>query len=197
MNTLLCDASRRPLCLISEQQAVCRLLAEQSQAIALLSQPSRPYRSAGGLSLPAPLIISDPLARDEQALTEGWFAPSASELSRVSRRVLLARDKYTCQYCGWQAGARGAARELTMDHVKPACLFPSRGAASFWENVTTACRACNARKADSLPWQCGMYPATTPKQPSLVQLRFAGRVNSSQRDYIQSFFSLPEVEYAL
>ena len=56
----------------------------------------------------------------------------------ISRRALFARDEWSCVYCGTSGG------RLTLDHVVPR----SRGGDSVWENVVTACAACNLRKAD-------------------------------------------------
>jgi hypothetical protein len=56
--------------------------------------------------------------------------------------------------------------------------------------VVAACKACNFRKGGKLPMECGMYPHTTPKEPHYVQLRFAGRLNEPQRDYVADYFKL-------
>ena len=109
---------------------------------------------------------------------------------RVTRRVLFARDNFTCQYCGLQATPGQATKQLTVDHVKPAHLFPSRAAATFWENCVTACAPCNSLKGGRLPRDCGMMPKCTPKEPSFVQLRFAGKLNIAQRDYVADFYKL-------
>jgi 5-methylcytosine-specific restriction endonuclease McrA len=55
---------------------------------------------------------------------------------KLSRREILARDSHTCQYCG------KTGNDLTVDHVIPRY----RGGGHTWENLVTACRACNHRK---------------------------------------------------
>jgi 5-methylcytosine-specific restriction endonuclease McrA len=60
----------------------------------------------------------------------------------LSRKNILIRDRYTCQYCFEVMGAG----ELTLDHVTPR----SRGGASSWENLVACCRGCNNRKGDRL-----------------------------------------------
>lgn len=132
--------------------------------------------------MPAPLIVRWP----------SYVELEPHQRSAVSRRVLFARDRYTCQYCGFVASAGQALKLLTVDHVKPAHLFPSRAAATTWDNVTTACFACNQQKGGRLPWECGMLPASTPKEPHFVQLRFAGRLHPAQRDYIRAYFGIEE-----
>ena len=55
---------------------------------------------------------------------------------KLSRREIFARDRHTCQYCGRQT------HDLTLDHIVPR----HRGGGHTWENLVTACKACNHRK---------------------------------------------------
>lgn len=86
------------------------------------------------------------------------------ERRKVSRRAILARDGFRCQYCG-------STRQLTLDHVIPL----SRGGASTWENVVTSCATCNVRKGASLPSEIGMAPHNRPRPPSMIELIVPGR----------------------
>jgi len=72
-----------------------------------------------------------------------------------NRRNVLRRDTFTCQYCG-------ASEELTLDHVMPR----SRGGRHNWDNVVTACRACNQRKGDRTPDEAAMPLRTHPHAPT-------------------------------
>jgi len=74
----------------------------------------------------------------------------------------LARDHYTCQYCGATPGRA----ELTVDHVTPR----SKGGETTWENVATACRRCNVRKGNHSPEEIGMALRSTPARPHFVAL---------------------------
>ncbi len=75
---------------------------------------------------------------------------------RLSRREVFNRDRYTCQYCG-----RRGARDLTLDHVMPR----HRGGRHTWENLVTACKTCNHRKAARTPSEAKMLLAREPFQP--------------------------------
>jgi 5-methylcytosine-specific restriction endonuclease McrA len=77
---------------------------------------------------------------------------------RLSRREVFQRDRYTCQYCGRQT------RDLTLDHVLPR----HRGGRHEWENLTSACKPCNHRKAGRTPQEARM---------TLLQEPFAPKVN--------------------
>ncbi len=67
---------------------------------------------------------------------------------KITRKAVLARDAWTCQYCGSQAGG------LTVDHVIPR----SRGGQSVWENIVASCAPCNRKKAEP-------HPARGPHAP--------------------------------
>jgi 5-methylcytosine-specific restriction endonuclease McrA len=77
---------------------------------------------------------------------------------RLSRHSVLARDNYTCQYCGLRA------RELTIDHVVPKWA----GGPHTWDNLVACCRRCNLKKADKTPQQANMKLARKPRRPHFV-----------------------------
>ncbi|HLB03169.1 MAG TPA: HNH endonuclease [Nitrospiria bacterium] len=76
---------------------------------------------------------------------------------KFSRANIFARDKYHCQYCGQKA----RTEELTFDHVIPI----SRGGRKAWENIVTACIACNNRKSGHTPEEARMRLIKTPTRP--------------------------------
>lgn len=78
---------------------------------------------------------------------------------RLSRREVFHRDRHTCQYCGRQT------KDLTLDHVVPR----HRGGSHEWDNLTSACKKCNHRKAGRTPKEAGMR---------LLREPFAPRMNS-------------------
>ena len=77
---------------------------------------------------------------------------------RLSRHSILARDRFTCQYCG----VRG--KEMTIDHVVPKWA----GGPHTWDNLVCCCRRCNLKKADKTPAQAHMKLARRPKRPHFV-----------------------------
>lgn len=77
---------------------------------------------------------------------------------RLSRHSILARDHYTCQYCG----VRG--RELTIDHVIPRWV----GGGHVWNNLVACCRKCNLKKGDKTPQQASMKLIRRPRRPNFV-----------------------------
>lgn len=179
--TLTVDSSAKPIDLIPLRSAVSHLagdmLGEGPNRFQVLAEdPERRFRSQH-LDIAAPLVVLFP----------GYVELDSLQARHVTRRVLFARDHWTCQYCGFVANP-GHSDSLTVDHVKPLHLHANKKEATTWENCVTACRDCNVRKGGLLPRECGMMPFRTPRQPHYVQLRFGGKLHGVQRDYILDYF---------
>lgn len=76
---------------------------------------------------------------------------------RLTRKNLLLRDDYSCQYCG----VKPCLRDLNVDHVLPR----SRGGADSWENLVISCRRCNLVKGHRTPEEAGMRLRAHPNKP--------------------------------
>lgn len=85
----------------------------------------------------------------------------------LSRKNIYLRDGYRCLYCG----ERFQAGELSWDHVIPR----SKGGSSDWDNLVTACKQCNHRKADRTPEEAGMPLLRRPLPRTLHTSRFVLR----------------------
>ena len=72
-----------------------------------------------------------------------------------SKKNILKRDNYTCQYCST------TSQTLTIDHIIP----KSRGGKTTWNNVVVACKPCNLKKSDKTPEEIGFYLAKKPAKP--------------------------------
>ena len=77
----------------------------------------------------------------------------------LTNSKLFARDRNICAYCGDHLHES----ELTREHIVP---FGQNGQ-DHWMNVVTACRTCNARKANRTPEQARMPLLYAPYVPSL------------------------------
>jgi 5-methylcytosine-specific restriction endonuclease McrA len=76
-----------------------------------------------------------------------------------NKKNILKRDAYTCQYCGRNSGER-----MTIDHVIPKSL----GGRTVWENVVSACRACNLKKGNKSLEEARMCLLRRPTKPVSV-----------------------------
>jgi 5-methylcytosine-specific restriction endonuclease McrA len=76
---------------------------------------------------------------------------------KLTKREILRRDDYTCQYCGEHLAY------LTIDHVIPRHM----GGQHAWNNLVTACPTCNHRKGGRTIEQAQMRLLHMPVEPPL------------------------------
>jgi 5-methylcytosine-specific restriction endonuclease McrA len=74
---------------------------------------------------------------------------------KLTKREVLRRDDYTCQYCGQRTPV------LTIDHVIPRHL----GGQHEWDNLVTACPPCNHHKGGRTLEQAQMRLLRLPAEP--------------------------------
>ena len=87
----------------------------------------------------------------------------------LSRKNVIKRDRYRCQYCG------SRSKPLTVDHVIP----KERNGGDKWENLVAACVECNTKKGNRIPSEVNMKLFSVPKKPNYLY-------------FIQNFFGAPE-----
>ncbi len=149
---LVLNASYEPLSVVSVQRAIILLLKEKAELV----EAAEERLHAAYTSLPTPLVIR-----------LCYYVRIPHRLvQNPSRRTLLARDNYTCQYCGATPGRA----YLTLDHIVPR----SKGGAPTWDNLVAACRTCNLRKGDRTPDEAGMYLRRQPGRPHYLAFLLLG-----------------------
>ncbi|MBE0659029.1 MAG: HNH endonuclease [Bryobacteraceae bacterium] len=98
----------------------------------------------------------------------------------LSRKNILIRDRYTCQYCH----KTFSGGDLTLDHVIPR----SRAGETSWENLVACCHTCNNRKGNRTPDEAGMrllkYPRPFSLHTSRHLMRLVGRAEEQWRKYL-------------
>jgi Restriction endonuclease len=98
----------------------------------------------------------------------------------LSRKNILMRDRYTCQYCLKVL----PSSELTLDHVIPR----SRAGETTWENLVACCHPCNNKKGNRTPDEAGMKLARQPRPFSLHTsrhlMRLLGKSDDQWRKYL-------------
>jgi 5-methylcytosine-specific restriction endonuclease McrA len=93
---------------------------------------------------------------------------------RLTRREIFARDSGRCQYCGHAGG------DLTLDHVIPR----HRGGHHDWDNLVTACRACNHRKGGRTPAEARMKLMHSPTRPIATPASLFGHYLEGYREWL-------------
>jgi 5-methylcytosine-specific restriction endonuclease McrA len=133
------NVSFQPLCVVPVRRALVLALKGKAE---VLHTNGHLFRSAT-LELAAPSVVR---------LNYFVRVPYRARAS-LSRRAVLVRDNFECQYCGRPAE--------NIDHVIP----KSRGGAHTWDNVVAACRSCNSRKENRHVTDAGMRLRHAPRPP--------------------------------
>lgn len=139
---LVLNATFEPINVCTVRRAAVLVLKEKA---VLLERAERPLRSER-LNLDRPAVIR---------LIAFVNIPRGAHGRKITRKAVLARDAWTCQYCGSRKPG------LTVDHVIPR----SRGGKSVWENIVASCASCNRRKGSHLPREIKMHPRSKPRAP--------------------------------
>jgi 5-methylcytosine-specific restriction endonuclease McrA len=93
---------------------------------------------------------------------------------RLTKREILRRDDYTCQYCGRNL------LYLTIDHVLPRRL----GGQHSWENLVAACPPCNHLKGGRTIEQARMRLLRSPKEPPSSAIYLFARHLNKNEDWV-------------
>ncbi|CAM0905453.1 unnamed protein product [Alopecurus aequalis] len=139
---LVLDLSYRPVNVVCWKRAICLEFTEKADVLEYYDQTvSSP---SGSFYIPAVLRVPQLLQVVKRRRVKQC----------LSRKNILYRDGFTCQYCS-------SEDDLTIDHVIPT----SRGGKWEWENLVTACSRCNSRKGNKTLLQANMKLRKTPKAP--------------------------------
>ncbi|MBA2240137.1 MAG: HNH endonuclease [Solirubrobacterales bacterium] len=160
---LVLNASYEPINVCSVRRATVLLLKQRAELL---------ERGAGALHAEH-LVLERPCVI---RLMRYVRIPRDVHRRKITRKAVLARDSYTCQYCGTQGSG------LTVDHVIPR----SRGGGSRWDNIVASCAPCNRRKGNRLPREIAMHPKSAPCPPGpTVFIRIASpRVPDAWEPYL-------------
>ncbi|MBD3373665.1 HNH endonuclease [candidate division KSB1 bacterium] len=158
---LLLNANYEPLTIISARKAILLLYMEKVEMIERRELWVRSIHMA----LPLPSVIR---------LREYIRLPYRRV--ELTRRNILKRDGYRCQYCG------SKNRHMTIDHIIPR----RRGGLDSWENLVCACIECNHRKGDKSLEQANLKLISRPRRPNrLFFLRnFIGQDEEPWKPYL-------------
>ncbi|CAM8964746.1 unnamed protein product [Rhodiola kirilowii] len=136
------DKSSRPINVVCWRRAICLEFLEKADVLEYYDQTVN--SPSGSFYIPAVLRIPHLLTVVKRRRVK----------STLSRKSILYRDNYTCQYCS-------SHENLTIDHVLPI----ARGGVWKWENLVAACSRCNSRKGQKTVEEANMKLMKTPKPP--------------------------------
>ena len=92
---------------------------------------------------------------------------------RLTKREVLRRDDYRCQYCGHESN------RLTVDHIVPRRL----GGTYSWDNLVAACPTCNRRKGGRPLAESRMRLLRRPIEPTASAGYLFGRHARQYHDW--------------
>ena len=100
----------------------------------------------------------------------------------LNNPTLFKRDNWLCLYCGDSFERRALSR----DHVRPISL----GGTDEWNNVVTACKRCNNRKAGRTPEKAHMQLLAIPFVPTHAEYIYlqGRRVLTDQMEFLRAHF---------
>ena len=162
---LVLNASYEPINVCAARRALVLVL----KGVASTEEHSAGHLRSARRDVPVPSVIR---------LLEYRRMPHQTRA--LSRKNILMRDRYTCQYCHRTL----PSGELTLDHVVPR----ARAGESAWENLVACCNPCNNRKGSRTPEEAGMKLARQPRPFSLHTsrhlMRMLGKGEAQWRKYL-------------
>ncbi len=160
-HVLVLNQDYRALSVCSVERAVVLLLMRKAELV--YAEPGRAIHSARQAH-PWPSIVRLKV-----------YAHVPFKKIMLTRRNILRRDRYRCQYCA-------STDKLTLDHVVPR----SQGGKDSWENLVTACMPCNNRKGNRTPEEAGMPLSRQPFRPSHVMFirNIIGTLDDTWKPYL-------------
>jgi len=161
---LVLNASYEPINVCAARRALVLVL----KGVAAAEELSQSLIYSSRQALPMPSVIR---------LLEYRRIPHQTR--SLSRKNILMRDRYTCQYCHRTM----PSGELTLDHVIPR----SRAGETTWENLVACCHPCNNRKGSRTPEEAGMKLARAPRPFSLHTSRHLMRLLAKSDDRWQKY----------
>ena len=160
MRAIQLNANYEPLGIISWEKAFLKTFERkdkydnyiwEAKAEILYTYPDRTIRGVTDeWPLPAIIILKNSVRQKK-----------LSRMVNPSKRSILIRDLYTCQYCGEKVSNNSGTR----DHVHP----ESRGGKATWDNLVACCNICQDKKADRTCEESDMYPRKTPREPTIFE----------------------------
>lgn len=153
MNTLILNIDYTPLCVVDFRRGL-RLALHPDKKLTVLKYYEKSVKSECSEHL-VPAVI----------LCGRWVKRAKS--CRPTKRNILRRDEFTCQYCSKKLTGDAA----TIDHIKPVSSFKNRCDANTWQNMVTCCKPCNSKKADRNLRDTELKLIREPKEVVSIVLR--------------------------
>ncbi len=154
---LVLNNNYTPLSICSVRRAICLMVTNKVEV--LINYQKRIHSPS--ISFPIPSVIK----------LKSYVHYTRMSVA-LTRKNILTRDHYACQYCG------RTQPPLTVDHILPR----ERGGGDNWENLVTACGPCNSRKGNRTPEEAGMRLLKPPIRPTRIHF-FQQFIHDEQQEW--------------
>jgi len=141
LKILILNSSYEPLQFCSAKRGIVMVLSGRAEQIECNGYVVR----SPSISFPVPTVIR----------VLNLVRRKARKTVSFSKKNILRRDNFTCQYCG------NKDHPLTVDHIIP----KSRGGETIWTNVVVACKPCNMKKGSRTAREANMKLGQSPTRP--------------------------------
>ena len=142
-NVLVLNQSYEPIMITSSRRAIILLLNEKVDELEYYND----FIRSKFISLRLPSVIR----------LKKYAKVHRNEIV-LSRKNILKRDNYTCQYCG------KSKKKMTIDHIVP----KNKGGLNTWYNLVAACVCCNSIKGSKDLKETNMSLVAKPRKPSMI-----------------------------
>jgi len=162
---LVLNLSYEPLNVCNVKRAIVLTVVGKANVL----ENSRGYIHTPSMAIPLPSVIK---------LNRIVHRPRPRV--KLTKREIFRRDNYTCQYCGRKT------KHLTVDHVVPRHY----GGEYCWENLVSACPACNRRKGSRTLEEAHMGLIRQPYKPKATARYLFGHYleeNEGWRKFIEGW----------
>mgnify|MGYP001276072646 CR=1 FL=1 len=158
---LLLNSSYEPMTIVDAKKAILMMLSEKVESI----EQTQYYIHSSHLKLPLPSVIK----------LKSYIYIKSRHIP-LTRKNIIQRDNFTCQYCGKYS------KNITIDHIIPR----DKNGKDNWENLVAACLKCNFKKGNKLINQTNMKLLKKPTKPSYIyQLQaHVKKTNKSWKPYL-------------
>jgi len=158
--TLILNSAWQPITIASVRSSICKVTSGLARFLEPDSYMLHDFTSWMTLEAEGDNYISmvrDKRIRVPEIVVLASYDRFPMKKVKLTRRNLLIRDGFRCQY----TGKRVSGSDATIDHVIP----QSRKGGNTWDNLVIASLRANAKKANKTPEEAGMKLLKRPTEP--------------------------------
>jgi len=158
---LLLNSSYEPMMVVSGKKAILMIISNKVDTI----EKTNYYICSSVLRLSFPSVIK----------LKSFVYIDFKNIP-LTRKNIIKRDNYTCQYCG------KITKSITIDHIIP----KDKNGKDLWSNLVSACNKCNSKKSNKYLRDTNMKLLKKPVKPTYIYhlQKYVTKENGSWKPYL-------------